>query len=68
MDDRESRLRTALEKLEEPDGRILRDSIIRLVTVNLDRSINEGDPLPPFCTVSFLYPFSKLSRRGPRRF
>ena len=39
IDDRESRLRTALEMLEEPDGRILRDSIIRLVTVNLERSI-----------------------------
>ena len=39
LDDRESRLRKALEMLEEPDGRILRDSIIRLVTVNLERSI-----------------------------
>ena len=36
LDDRESRLRSALEKLEEPDGRILRDSIIRLVTVSFN--------------------------------
>ena len=35
IDDRESRLRSALEKIEEKDGRILRESIIRLVTVSL---------------------------------
>ena len=34
MDDRESRLRTAFQRLEEKDGRIMRDSIIRVVTVS----------------------------------
>ena len=34
VDDRESRLRNALVKLEEKDGRILRDTIHRLVTVS----------------------------------
>ena len=33
VDDRESRLRSALERLEDEDGRILRENIIRLVTV-----------------------------------
>ena len=35
VDDREARLRTAFAKLEEEDGRILRDSIIKLVTVDI---------------------------------
>ena len=34
MDDRESRLRTALMKLEKQDGRISRESLIRVVTVS----------------------------------
>ena len=35
VDDRESRLRTAFERLEEQDGRIQRDNIIRMVTVSI---------------------------------
>ena len=35
VDDRESRLRTAFEKLEERDGRIQRENIIKMVTVSL---------------------------------
>ena len=35
VDDRESRLRTALMKLEEQDGRISRESLIRVVTVSI---------------------------------
>ena len=34
IDDREARLRTALEMLEEEDGRIDRNNIIKLVTVS----------------------------------
>ena len=34
IDNREARLRSALEKLEEEDGRIDRESLIRLVTVS----------------------------------
>ena len=36
VDDREARLRKALQLLENEDGRILREDIVKLVTVNYE--------------------------------
>lgn len=41
VDDRESRLRKALQVLENEDGRILREDIVKLVTVKTVLDVQE---------------------------